>query len=79
MSTRIPGLADAQQAATLSARQAAVLATNHQNLTRAMERDTAAPNLLDPYKVTAEPYGGGTSSISGGEAATGGESASGGE
>lgn len=59
LSGRIPGLADAQQAATLAARQAAVLAQNHHDLTRAMEKDTAPPPLLDPYKVSAEAYNGG--------------------
>jgi hypothetical protein len=73
LSQKIPGLSDAQTAATLAARQAAVLAVNHENLTRAMAKDTAAPPLLDPYRVSAEPYEGGTSSISGGDAATGGD------
>jgi len=57
LSSRIPGLSDAQADSILKARQAAVLAQNHQNLTRAMQNDTSAPPLLDPYAVTAEAYG----------------------
>jgi hypothetical protein len=57
LSARIPGLADAQSQATLAARQHAFLAANHQNLQRAMERDTSPAPLLDPYAATAEPYG----------------------
>jgi hypothetical protein len=67
LSTRIPGLSDAQASATLAARQAAVLAQNHQNLTRAMERDTNPAPLLDPYAVNGDAYDGGYSSNGGGE------------
>jgi hypothetical protein len=65
LSSRIPGLSDAQAAETLSARQAAVLAANHQNLTRAIEKDTSPPPLLDPYAVNADAYTGGEAHMGG--------------
>jgi hypothetical protein len=52
----VPGLSDAQADAITKARQHAVLLQNHQNLTKAFEKDLAAPPLLDPAKVTADPY-----------------------
>jgi len=58
LSQKIPGLSDAQADATLKARQHAVLAQNHHALTNAIEKDLAAPPLLDPSQVSAEPYGG---------------------
>jgi predicted transcriptional regulator len=52
------------------ARQAAVLARNHHNLTRSMEKDTDPAPLLDPYAVNADAYDGGAYSPG---AASGGE------
>jgi hypothetical protein len=57
MLSRIPGLSDAQADATLKARQAAIVGQNHQNLVRAMEKDTDPAPLLDPYQATSQAYG----------------------
>jgi hypothetical protein len=57
LADRVPGLADAQADATLKARQYAVLAQNHAALKNAIEKDLAAPPLLDPAQVDARPYG----------------------
>jgi hypothetical protein len=56
LSSRIPGLADAQADSILQARQLAVLQRNHDTLTNAMAKDVAAPPLLDPSQVDATPY-----------------------
>lgn len=57
LASRVPGLSDAQADATLKARQHAVLAQNHAALKNAIEKDLAAPPLLDPAQVDAQPYG----------------------
>jgi hypothetical protein len=57
---KIPGLSDAQADAILLARHHAVLAANHQNLTRAMAKDTSPAPLLNPYAVSGEAYDGGS-------------------
>lgn len=58
LAQRVPGLDGAQAEARLKAKQFAVLSANHDNLTRAMQRHTAPPPLLDPYNpsITSEPY-----------------------
>ncbi|OBI90966.1 hypothetical protein A9X00_18240 [Mycobacterium sp. 1245805.9] len=58
LAARVPGLSDAQADATLLARQYAVLAQNHANLTKAFAADTNPPPLLDPYSeaITSVPY-----------------------
>lgn len=59
LAAKIPGLSDASADAIVKARQLAVLQQNHHALTNSMEKDVAAPQLLDPARVTAEPYTGG--------------------
>jgi hypothetical protein len=54
---KIPGLADAQSDKILKSRQLAILQANHDNLTRAMTKDTAPAPLLDPFKADATAYG----------------------
>ena len=56
LSSRIPGLSDAQADSILKARQAAILAENHARLTNAMAKDLNPAPLLDPYAVDATPY-----------------------
>jgi hypothetical protein len=58
LAQKIPGLDSAQADATLLARQHAVLAANHADLTKAFARDTAPPPLLDPYApaINSKPY-----------------------
>lgn len=52
----IPGLEDAQQDATLLAKQHAVLRSNHDRLTKAVAADVDPPQLLDPHSVDASSY-----------------------
>jgi hypothetical protein len=59
LASKIPGLSDASAEAIRKSRQYAVLLQNHQRLYHAMEKDVAAPQLLDPAQFTAEPYTGG--------------------
>lgn len=56
LAEKIPGMADADADERVKARQLAILTQNHHALTRAMEKDIAAPPLLDPTTVTAVPY-----------------------
>jgi hypothetical protein len=56
LASKIPGLADAQAAAILAHRQHAVLLQNDNLLRNAMAKDVAAPPILDPGIVNAEPY-----------------------
>jgi hypothetical protein len=58
LADRVPGLSDAKANATLKARQHAILQQNHNALTHAFAKDTAAPQLIDPAMATAQPYGG---------------------
>jgi hypothetical protein len=57
LSQKIPGLSDAQADAITKERQLAILQQNHQALTNAMAKDIAVPPLLDPSRVSSEPYG----------------------
>ena len=59
LAAKIPGLSDATADAILKSRQYAVLQHNHHALTDAMEKDVAAPQLLDPSEMTSQPYTGG--------------------
>lgn len=54
--SRIPTASAAVNNATLMTKQHTVLQANHQKLMRAMQSDTAVPQLLDPSQVTAAPY-----------------------
>jgi hypothetical protein len=56
LADKIPGLADATADARIKAKQHAILAQNHAALSRAMAKDVAAPNLVDPAIATAQPY-----------------------
>jgi hypothetical protein len=56
---RIPDAAAALAEANRLAKAHAILAHNHSSLTRAIDRDLAAPQLLDPTQAAAEPYTGG--------------------
>jgi hypothetical protein len=60
---RIPGFKEAAEAKTLAARQHAVIAQNHANLTKSILSDTPPAPLLDPYSplINSKPYDGGTS------------------
>lgn len=65
LASKIPGLADASADATLKARQHAVVAANHQKLFKAIQSDTAVPQLIDPSTMTSQPYSDGYSNSSG--------------
>jgi hypothetical protein len=56
MAASIPGLPEASSAATVAARQYAILAKNHHSLTNSFAKDVGAPPLLDPAIATATPY-----------------------
>lgn len=56
LASKIPGLEDAEADERVKARQLSLLTQNHYALTRAMEKDIAAPPLLDPSTATALPY-----------------------
>ena len=53
---RIPAAADAVASGTKLAKAHAILQRNHQALTRAIEKDTDVPPLLDPTRVDSTPY-----------------------
>ncbi len=56
LASKIPGLADATDNATVLTKQHAILQHNHRALTSAIEKDVAAPELLDPAIATADQY-----------------------
>jgi hypothetical protein len=56
LAARIPAAADAVTNGTKLARAHAILQRNHQALTRAIDKDTEVPPLLDPTQVNATPY-----------------------
>ena len=56
LANKIPGLAEARADAIVKARQLALVHHNHRALSDAIAKDTAAPKLLNPNDVTAEPY-----------------------
>ena len=56
LAAKIPGLADAAANATVLTKQHAILQHNHRALTSAIQKDIAAPELLDPAIATADQY-----------------------
>jgi hypothetical protein len=56
LANKVPGLSDAAADAITKARQYAIVQANHDRLTKAMERDLNAPELLSPMEVNSEPY-----------------------
>jgi hypothetical protein len=49
-------MAEAQRDSTLKAKQYAVLAANHAQLTKAIARDLPVSDLVNPAVATSEPY-----------------------